>query len=89
MQVHPSLLVLGDLLELTGLLGLPAQPGLLKRGFLCLLLACAQCPSQTALLQLQPRRLGDEIALPADDEYVPDGMDGLGMPGQRGIPGAR
>lgn len=32
--------------------------------------------------ELEPRRLSDE--LPVEGEYVPDAMDMLGMPGDRG-----
>jgi hypothetical protein len=64
MQAHPSLLVFGDLLKLTGLLGLPAQPGLRAIGLLGVLLASAQSVLQTTLLLLQLHRLDRQPMLP-------------------------
>lgn len=37
--------------------------------------------------ELRPSRISDELQSNAAIESVPDGMDGLGMPGQRSIPG--
>lgn len=37
--------------------------------------------------ELRPRRISDELPKAEPVEYLPDGMDGLGMPGQRRAPG--
>ena len=37
--------------------------------------------------ELRPRRISDELPRATATEHIPDGFDGLGMPGQRHIPG--